>query len=174
MKNKKQPFSLVLFDIALLVFLYAGIIFLYPKASKAETICQNDEVTKILVEKSRKKMTLFDGCGNKVKTFKVRLGLNEGPKHCDGDKKTPEGTYHIIEKRNSKYVKFLALDYPQAKDLKKARELGCYAGDSIGIHSWIEGLPKEGSLGCITVWTKEEILEINQLVKVGTTVEILP
>lgn len=132
------------------------------------------EVEKIVVVKSEKKLTLFDECGNEVKSYKVRIGKNKGAKHCDGDKKTPEGTYHITEKRDSKYHKFLALDYPQAKDLKKAKELGCYVGDSIGIHSWIKGLPKEGSLGCITVWTKEEILEINSLVKVGTTVEILP
>ncbi len=139
----------------------------------AGNYCRGD-VTKIVVEKSKKTMILYDDCNREVKSYKVRVGKNKGAKHCDGDKKTPEGTYHITEKRDSKYHKFLALDYPQAKDLKKAKELGCYAGDSIGIHSWIEGLPKEGSLGCITVWTKEEILEINSLVKVGTTVEILP
>ena len=64
------------------------------------------------------------------------------------------------------------MDYPQAKDLKKAKELGCYAGDSIGIHSWIKGLPMDGSLGCIRVKTKAEILEVNSLVSVGTEVEI--
>lgn len=139
----------------------------------AGNYCRGD-VTKIVVEKSKKTMILYDDCNREVKSYKVRVGKNKGAKHCDGDKKTPEGTYHITEKRDSKYHKFLALDYPQAKDLKKAKELGCYVGDSIGIHSWIKGLPKEGSLGCITVWTKEEILEINSLVKVGTTVEILP
>ena len=129
-------------------------------------------VRKIVVEKSNKKMYLLDVNDCIVKQYNVRVGINKGPKQCDGDKKTPTGTYKITEKRNSKYVKFLALDYPRAKDIKKAKELGCKPGDSIGIHSWIEGLPKEGSLGCITVWTKDEILEVNNLVSVGTEVEI--
>lgn len=129
-------------------------------------------VRKIVVEKSNKKMYLLDVNDCIVKQYDVRVGINKGPKQCDGDKKTPTGTYKIIEKRNSKYHKFLALNYPRAKDIKKARELGCEPGDSIGIHSWIEGLPKEGSLGCITVWTKDEILEVNSLVSIGTEVEI--
>lgn len=129
-------------------------------------------VRKIVVEKSNKKMYLLDVNGCIVKQYNVVTGKNSGPKQCDGDKKTPEGVYKIIEKRDSKYHKFLALDYPRAKDIKKAKELGCKPGDSIGIHSWVEGLPMSGSLGCIRVKTKEEILEINNLVSVGTEVEI--
>lgn len=129
-------------------------------------------VRKIVVEKSNKKMYLLDVNGCIVKQYNVVTGKNSGPKQCDGDKKTPEGVYKIIEKRDSKYHKFLALDYPRAKDIKKAKELGCKPGDSIGIHSWIEGLPVDGSLGCIRVKTKEEILEVNRLVSVGTEVEI--
>lgn len=129
-------------------------------------------VRKIVVEKSNKKMYLLDVNECIVKQYNIVTGKNKGPKQCDGDKKTPEGVYKIIEKRDSKYHKFLALDYPRAKDIKKAKELGCKPGDSIGIHSWIEGLNRTGSLGCIRVWTKSEILEINNLVAVGTEVEI--
>lgn len=134
--------------------------------------CKNPgSVREIRIEKSKKKMYLLDVNNCIVKQYDVRLGV-EGAKHCEGDMKTPTGIYKIIEKRNSKYVKFLALDYPRAKDIVKARELKCKPGDSIGIHAWIEGLPKEHSQGCITVWTKEEILEINNLVSVGTQVII--
>lgn len=129
-------------------------------------------VRKIVVEKSNKKMYLLDVNNCVVKQYNIVTGKNKGPKQCDGDKKTPEGVYKIIEKRDSKYHKFLALDYPRAKDIKKAKELGCKPGDSIGIHSWIEGLNRTGSLGCIRVWTKDEILEINNLVSIGTEVEI--
>ena len=129
-------------------------------------------VRKIVVEKSNKKMYLLDVNECIVKQYNIVTGKNKGPKQCDGDKKTPEGVYKIIEKRDSKYHKFLALDYPRAKDIKKAKELGCKPGDSIGIHSWIEGLNRTGSLGCIRVWTKDEILEINNLVSIGTEVEI--
>ncbi|MBO4622359.1 MAG: L,D-transpeptidase [Bacilli bacterium] len=137
--------------------------------------CKNPgTVVKIVVDKSAKTMQLLDVNGCVVKQYNVVTGKNPGPKQCDGDKRTPEGTYRIVEKRDSKYHKFLALDYPRAKDIKKAKELGCKPGDSIGIHAWIEGLPMNGSLGCIRVKTKEEILEVNRLVRVGTTVEILP
>lgn len=136
--------------------------------------CKNPgTVVKIVVDKSAKTMQLLDVNGCVVKQYdNLRLGRNKGPKQCDGDKRTPTGTYKIVEKRDSKYYKFLALDYPRAKDIKKAKELGCKPGDSIGIHAWIEGLPKEGSLGCISVWTKKDILEIDRLVRVGTEVEI--
>lgn len=130
------------------------------------------EVEKVLVVKSTKTLTLLDTSGCIVKQYPVVTGKHKGPKRCDGDKKTPEGTYHIIEKRDSKYHRFLALDYPQAKDIKRAKELKCKPGDSIGIHGWIKGLPLDGSLGCIRVMTKKEILEIDSLVKVGTEVEI--
>jgi len=132
-------------------------------------------VKKVLVKKSEKTLQLLDANGCIVKQYNnIRLGKNKGPKQCDGDKKTPEGTYKIIEKRHSKYHRFLAIDYPRQKDIKRAKELGCKPGDSIGIHSWIEGLPKDGSLGCITVWTKKEILEIEKLASIGTVVEIIP
>ena len=135
--------------------------------------CKNPgTVVKIVVDKSDKTMWLLDVNECIVKQYNIVTGKNKGPKQCDGDKKTPEGVYKIIEKRDSKYHKFLALDYPRAKDIKKAKELGCKPGDSIGIHSWIEGLPVDGSLGCIRVKTKEEILEVNRLVSVGTEVEI--
>lgn len=167
MTNKLKITLLVLFWAA--IFFVAGMY-----SSKANVPECTGEVEEILIEKSEKMMTLYDTMGCVVATYDVRLGIDEGPKHCEGDMKTPEGTYHIVEKRDSKYVKFLALDYPNAKDIKKAKELGCNPGNAIGIHSWIEGLPREHSQGCITVWTKDEILEINDLVNVGTKVIIKP
>ena len=153
--------------------LYHNIIYGHESSNNNFDKCKTPgSVRKIVVEKSNKKMYLLDVYDCIVKEYAIRVGKNKGPKQCDGDKKTPTGTYKIIEKRDSKYHKFLALDYPRAKDIKKAKELGCKPGDSIGIHSWIEGLPKEGSLGCITVWTKKDILEINNLVTIGTEVEI--
>ena len=142
----------------------------YPETQKV--LCSG-KVNHILVEKSKKKMTLFDDTNCIVKEYNVVTGKNPGPKTCDGDKRTPEGIYRIVEKRDSKYHKFLALNYPNQKDIKRAKEANCKPGDSIGIHSWIEGLPMDGSLGCIRVKTKKEILEVNRLVKVGTKVEII-
>lgn len=135
------------------------------------------KVSKILIEKSIEKMTLIDTTGCEVKTYSVRVGFNKGPKQCEGDKKTPEGTYKIKDKRDSKYERFLEIDYPRSKDLIKAEELGCKPGNAIGIHYFNQDVMDKntqysGSNGCITVWNREEIREISRLVKVGTEVEI--
>lgn len=141
--------------------------------SEAKIVKCTGETGKVLIVKSMKQLTILDTSGCIIKQYdNIRIGKNPGPKQCDGDKRTPEGKYHIIEKRDSKYHRFLAINYPNADDIKKAKELGCKPGDSIGIHSWKPGLPKEGSLGCITVWSKKDILEIDSLVEVGTEVEI--
>lgn len=134
----------------------------------------SNTIQTIIIEKSNNTMKLLDENNSLVKEYSVRLGRNHGPKHCNGDMKTPEGVYSIIEKRSSKYGKFLAIDYPNYYDKKLAKKLKCKPGDSIGIHAWINTLPREGSQGCITVWTKKEILEINRLVSVGTKVIIKP
>ena len=132
--------------------------------------------TEIMVDKHSKTMFLYDKNGCKIKEYAVRIGI-DGKKQCEGDKKTPEGTYHIIDKYGSKYVRFLALDYPNKQDRKNAKKLGCRAGSGIGIHYYNKEYSNdkstlEHSLGCITVWTKQEILEIYKLVKVGTKVVI--
>lgn len=135
----------------------------------------NCDVEKILIEKSKNKMSLVDCNGNIVKTYIVRTGYNKGPKTCDGDLKTPEGEYKIIKKRDSQYIKFLEIDYPRAKDVKAAKEKGCNPGNAIGIHYYNSEIPakyKNGSHGCITVYNKNEIKEIDNLVSVGTKVEI--
>lgn len=164
--------------VLLLIFWALAFFIIGAKYVKAETICSG-EVSKILVEKSKKTMTLLDTTGCAVKTYTVRVGLNKGPKQCEGDKKTPEGIYKIKDKRDSKYVRFLEIDYPRAKDIKRAKELGCNPGNAVGIHYYNKEYTNdpstlEGSLGCITVWNKSEIKEIDQMVKVGTVVEIIP
>lgn len=137
----------------------------------------SQRIDRIEVYKSKKRMILIDDTDCVIKEYKVRTGLNKGPKQCEGDKKTPEGTYYIKDKRDSKYVKFLELDYPRVKDIERAKELGCNPGNAIGIHYYNEEYTNdpstlEGSLGCITVWNKSEIREINSLVRVGTKVII--
>lgn len=144
----------------------------YNKYDKYDKCNTPGSIRKIIVEKSKKEMYLLDVNNCVVKQYKVRLGMNTGPKQCDGDKKTPEGVYKIIHKKDSKYIKFLEIDYPRSKDIAKAKELKCNPGNAIGIHAWVEGLPIEGSQGCITVQTRREILEINNLVSIGTEIEI--
>lgn len=150
--------------------------------SAGEDASKPEMADRILVEKSKRAMTLFSG-GKVVKTYLVALGGEPvGPKEREGDHKTPEGFY-IIDSKNARSRFHLALhvSYPDEADWKRARKLGVSPGGAIMIH----GLPKEfaylGPLhrktdwtdGCIAV-TDEEIEEIWRLVKIGTPVEIRP
>jgi len=137
---------------------------------------------KILIEKSKRKMTLFAG-GTVLKTYKIALGGNpNGPKERQGDNKTPEGIY-IIDSRNrdSRYHLSLHVSYPNEKDRRRAKELGVSPGGNIMIHGMKNGYSWIGELhtavdwtnGCIAV-TDEEIEEIDKLVPNGTVVEIRP
>lgn len=139
----------------------------------------SQRIDRVEVYKSKKRMILIDDTDCIMKEYTVRVGLNKGAKQCDGDKKTPEGVYKIKDKRNSKYVKFLELDYPRAKDIERAKELGCNPGNAVGIHYYNKEYTNdpstlEGSLGCITVWNKSEIREISSILKIGTKVVIKP
>jgi len=55
---------------------------------------------RIVVDKSDRKMYLYRG-GSLLKSFPVSLGANDyqGPKVKAGDKRTPIGTYRIVNKR---------------------------------------------------------------------------
>ena len=135
--------------------------------------CSN-EVSLIIVNKPKNVMYLYDTTNCLVKQYEVRLGTNYGPKRFEGDKKTPEGAYLIQNKYESKkYEKFLAISYPTPAQEKYAQSKGLSAGDAVGIH-FFASEKKRGSMGCITVKTKEEINEIYELVNIGTRIIILP
>lgn len=71
----------------------------------------------IVVEKARRRMTLFQN-GAEVRSYSVALGFSpSGDKERQGDGRTPEGRYRI-DRRNaaSAYHLSLGIDYPQAED----------------------------------------------------------
>jgi len=150
------------------------------KAAKGQSKPVN--VDRILVEKSKRTMTLFSG-DVVVKTYQVALGGEPiGPKQREGDHKTPEGFY-TIDSRNSRSKFHLALhvSYPTEADRKRARKLKLSPGGAIMIHGLPDAFAYLGALhrktdwtdGCIAV-TNEEIEEIWRLVKIGTPIEIRP
>ena len=62
-------------------------------------------------------------------------GRKAGQKHFEGDERTPEGAYTLSPARASRrFGAFLALSYPNADDLRYAREHSKRPGGSIGIH----------------------------------------
>jgi murein L,D-transpeptidase YafK len=141
-----------------------------------------EAVDKVLIEKQARRLTLLSK-GAVVKTYQIALGGNPvGPKERQGDNKTPEGTY-IIDSRNGNSAFHLSLhiSYPNAKDRKRARELGVSPGGDIMIHGLKNGFAQAGvahaerdwTEGCIAV-TNQEMEEIYKFVPNGTVVEITP
>ncbi|MCH9740969.1 MAG: L,D-transpeptidase family protein [Epsilonproteobacteria bacterium] len=150
---------------------------------------QNDELietkpaSKIVVVKSKRVMVLFDEDENILSRHRISLGKNpEGPKLKQGDQKTPEGVYKIIDKRkDKKYYKEILIDYPNAEDKKRSKKLGFNPGGGITFHAqvpefwdghgddytlahdWTEGCVAMTNLGMDNIW---------KMVKLGTMVEI--
>ena len=137
---------------------------------------------KVLIEKQARRLTLLSK-GEVIKTYRIALGANPvGHKERQGDNKTPEGVY-IIDSRNSNSGFHLSLhiSYPNAKDKRRAQELGVSPGGDIMIHGLKNGFAQLGAShaetdwteGCIAV-TNQEMEEIYRFVPNGTVVEIKP
>ncbi|NCC21863.1 MAG: hypothetical protein EOM26_05295 [Alphaproteobacteria bacterium] len=136
----------------------------------------------ILVEKAKRRMTLYSD-GRILRRYKVALGKGGlEPKVKEGDARTPEGVYYISGRNpNSAYHLSLKISYPDIDDEHRARMMGVSPGSNIMIHGLENGitkdelsrLPKDWTLGCIAV-TNEEVREIWQLVPDGTPIAIRP
>lgn len=139
-------------------------------------------VTRILIEKGDRRLTLFSR-NEALKSYRIALGgAPSGPKEREGDNKTPEGAYVIDSKNgNSQYHLSLHISYPNERDKKRAQELGVSPGGDIMIHgikngfSWVGDSQADAdwTRGCVAV-SDEEIEEIYKLVQIGTAVEIRP
>jgi murein L,D-transpeptidase YafK len=139
-------------------------------------------VDRIVIEKSKRTLTLMSG-SKALKTYNVALGGQPvGSKDREGDHKTPEGVYAVdAKKANSQFYKALHLSYPNQSDREHARKLGVNPGADVEIHGlgakwgWIGAKHRltDWTDGCVAV-TNEEIDEIYPQIKVGTPVEIRP
>jgi murein L,D-transpeptidase YafK len=156
-----------------------GLIAALPCTAAAATAPQAD---KIVIVKSTRTMTLLSG-STVLKTYKVALGtVPVGPKHTEGDHKTPEGSY-IIDARNpqSQFHLSLHISYPSTADRQRAAKLGARPGGAIMIHGLAKSFAYLGPLhrqtdwtdGCIAV-TNAEIEEIWKLVPLGIKIDIRP
>lgn len=160
----------------------------YPKLDTYDLRANDDlltqgTATKIVVIKSKRVMVLFDKDENVLSRHRISLGKNNvGQKLKQGDYKTPEGTYRIIDKRPDKvYYKELLLDYPHKDEIERSKKLGFSAGGGITIHSqpkwnW-DGhgddytLSHDWTEGCIAI-TKKGMDTIWDMIPLGTEIEI--
>lgn len=167
-----KPFRALLVPMATLA-LIAG-------SSSAET---GDTVPDhIVVIKSERKLMLMSG-NTVLRSMNIALGLMpRGPKHQEGDFRTPEGQYFIEAKNpDSDYFLSLKVSYPNAADRETARRLGVDPGGQIMIH----GLPNDPKFdeasykaqdwtdGCIAV-SNSDMVDLWRLITVSTPIEIRP
>ncbi len=78
---------------------------------------------RIEIHKSRYRLVLFSG-ERELKRYKIQLGGSPvGEKRRRGDERTPERSYRICGRnRWSRYYRSLQIDYPNAEDVRRARE----------------------------------------------------
>lgn len=138
-------------------------------------------VDKVLVVKSERALHLMRR-GEVIKSYRVSLGKKTGPKEYEGDQRTPEGLYWINwRKQSDNYNLAMHISYPNAKDLKRAEEIGQPAGSMIMLH----GTPNDEEYpewffntldwteGCIAL-TNPDMEEVWETVEDGTLIEIRP
>ena len=130
--------------------------------------------------------------GRLFKTYHAVFGrsLEPGTKLWEGDRRTPEGVYMIVEKHPSRrWDWFLTLNYPNLIDRRRYDELRdggelpsedghpVGVGGRIGIHGTDEPRLNRGNVnwttGCISV-DDEDIEELKKLLPDGTVVIIKP
>ncbi len=77
------------------------------------------------VLKKAHQLWLYKG-NQPIKMYRIFLGSSpKGDKIKRGDNRTPEGNYRVIEKNaNSKFHRFITIDYPNVKDADRAYHEG--------------------------------------------------
>ena len=138
------------------------------------------EVDHIVVVKAARTMTLYGVDGSVTVIDHVQLGGDPvGPKHFEGDQRTPEGRFTIdYGNPGSAYHLALHISYPRASDTAYAAARGRSAGGLIMIHGqpneWPAGrVPGDWTDGCIAL-SDEQIEALWQAVPDGTEIEIVP
>lgn len=140
----------------------------------------------IIIDKSSYELYVYDDEGWYA-TYPVVFGnSDQGDKLMQGDRKTPEGTFTIVNKKyHDKWDRFMLLDYPNEDSYTKFRSRksagiipqNAQIGGGIGIHgTW----PHEDyqidryrnwTEGCISLRNKD-VEELYNMISVGTKVTI--
>jgi murein L,D-transpeptidase YafK len=149
---------------------------------RGEVLPPDTKADRVTIEKSERRLTLYKD-GRLMKGYKISLGRSPiGQKEREGDRRTPEGRYHIdFRKPDSAFHRALHISYPNIRDVEAAKQKGVSPGGDIMIHGIRNGMGWLGKLhrlvdwtaGCIAV-TDWEIEEIWMAVPDGTPVEIKP
>lgn len=143
----------------------------------------------LLIDKSDYRLYLYEDVTLR-KIYKVVFGSRDQTnKRREGDKLTPEGTFHIQAKRMDKqWSRFMLLDYPNEASMERFHEMqsegviptAATPGGGIGIHGVQSGTGitdyyVESRInwteGCISM-KNSDVNELYEIIKVGTPVVI--
>lgn len=140
----------------------------------------------IIVSKTDYELKVYDKEGWYA-TYPVVFGSKSlEDKMMEGDRRTPEGTYHIVIKRvDPKWDRMMLLDYPTRADYEKFNRRksegviprGARIGGGIGIHgTWNHDeiavdLYQNWTNGCISL-KREDVEELFDYIPMGTRVTI--
>ena len=140
----------------------------------------------IIVIKSNYELQVYDKDGWYA-TYPAVFGSKSlDDKMMQGDRKTPEGTFHIVAKRpHEKWDKIMDLDYPTADDIAKFKDRKANGlipktakiGDGIAIHgTWSHDdiavdAYQNWTNGCVSLKC-EDMDEVYAMAPVGTKVII--
>jgi murein L,D-transpeptidase YafK len=149
----------------------------------------------LVVEKSKRKLKLFDG-KKLIKTYTISLGAAPiGDKEIEGDGKTPEGNFYIFTKNDkSSFFLSLGVSYPnkedaarglkqnlvnqtefdeiiKAIDMKEMPLQKTKLGGEIYIHGG--GCDSDWTQGCIAL-ANEDMQEIFDIIEIGVNISIKP
>ncbi len=157
-----------------------GLLVLLTGAAQAAPPLAYPEVDHIVVAKAARTMMLYGVDGSLTVIDHIQLGGDPvGPKHFEGDRRTPEGRFTIdYGNPNSAYHLALHISYPRVSDTAYAAARGRSAGGLIMIHGqpndWPAGrVPGDWTDGCIAL-SDQQIEALWQAVPDGTEIEILP
>jgi len=140
----------------------------------------------IVIDKSDYELNVYDSKGW-FATYPVVFGNGSlEDKKMEGDRNTPEGTFHIVSKKvHEKWDRFMALDYPTMDSYEKFRlrklrgEIPANAriGGGVGIHGtwphddYIIDRYKNWTMGCISM-KNNDVEDLYSYVPTGTRVVI--
>lgn len=140
------------------------------------------KIDSLVVVKKDRVMHAYSN-GQHILTYSVTLGKEpEGAKQWEGDQRTPEGNYTIVDKNpQSDFYKNLGVSYPNADDKLRASKMKRSPGGDIKIHGLKNGFGWVGRLhrlqnwtnGCIAL-TDAELEELYQHVSIGAALTIRP
>jgi len=151
----------------------------YSNSQKSNYFLKSETESKyiILVDKEKKKLKLAELIDDKffvVESFVVSIGKVMGNKGIEGDLKTPEGKYKIIEIKqdgilHEQYGPYaFVLNYPNELDKARGR-----TGSGIWIHGSGADIRSPDTKGCVELSNKD-LLRLRNYIKKGTPVYIYP